>query len=326
VSSDITAVDSVLSSPEIQRGVHLSAATDGARLGIFHPTLTRLGWRVQDLRTGKLHRDNRSGEMTLQRAEALATFLEGRVGDESSSASPPPVPVSRPDDFPRLKVEPEGLLNSTFPQKNRIPANSRRRLLRLLAVATCLLACSALSFKLGMMVRFNGSLSGIRWSSLIDKKKPVVQKKEQIPEKKEPVVQAKQSGIPGAIAEPAKPAKEETESKQTEKSPPFKLRQLVDPYGCASSFEIVSATEEPLIIKRVIFNGEYVPRIGRKLFPAALESTIRATDDQYPVTLSIGESLVVVEFTLYGVHIAYGKHMLFVEIYTNRGNFRFDVE
>jgi len=113
------------------------------------------------------------------------------------------------------------------------------------------------------MVRFNGSLSGIRWSSLIDKKEPVVQRKEQIPDKKEPVVQKqepvvqkqepvvqkqeqvpekkgavvqkkeqvpekKEPGILEAIADPAKPAKEETESKQTEKSPPFKLRQLSD--------------------------------------------------------------------------------------------------
>ena len=62
----------------------MSASRGARHFGNFRPIRTRTGWLVEDFRTGKKYLDQHGGEMTIERAEALASFLDRRENRDSS--------------------------------------------------------------------------------------------------------------------------------------------------------------------------------------------------------------------------------------------------
>jgi hypothetical protein len=88
-------------------------------------------------------------------------------------------------------------------------------------------------------------------------------------------------------------------------------------------FRITSESVNPIIINRVVYNGEYDAKL-------AIPGQFRVyVDDgrQLPVKLTIGESVMIAKTALStqskGAH-NYRKEIIFIDIYTDVGKFRFD--
>lgn len=86
------------------------------------------------------------------------------------------------------------------------------------------------------------------------------------------------------------------------------------------AWEISNQQSSPLVINKVVLNGEYSCDV-------AWENPIRGgqygrdTNQCLPVTLTIGESELFFESN-WNDKLSYPKDIIFVDIYTNRGNFR----
>jgi len=86
------------------------------------------------------------------------------------------------------------------------------------------------------------------------------------------------------------------------------------------AWEISNQQPSPLVINKVILNGEYSCDIACQ-YPIGGGKYGRDTSQSLPVTLTIGESQLFFESN-FEDKFSYLKDVIFVDIYTNRGNFR----
>jgi len=89
--------------------------------------------------------------------------------------------------------------------------------------------------------------------------------------------------------------------------------------GTSSAYVITNVDESPLTISRVIYNGEHEAGLAWWW-----ETPHPEQRKKLPVTLSIGASQYFMKYTPWqGGPFNYPKGVVFIDIFTNRGNFRY---
>lgn len=105
----------------------------------------------------------------------------------------------------------------------------------------------------------------------------------------------------------------------------LELRVMGDSDLPCQAYLITNADSSPLTVKRVVYNGEFDAKRGQ---PTGLDGHYIENDPKgFPAVLTIGDVAYAVR-TLpgnFGVHRAdYPKRIIFIDVYTSRGMFRFD--
>jgi len=86
-------------------------------------------------------------------------------------------------------------------------------------------------------------------------------------------------------------------------------------------WEITNLWEDPVTIQRVAFNGEWdAPVAGAGIW---LPTGFKGVTDDYPQTLTIGESCLIFYKSMYANHRSYWKQIIYIDLYTDRGDFRY---
>ena len=95
--------------------------------------------------------------------------------------------------------------------------------------------------------------------------------------------------------------------------------------GTSSAYLITNEDESPLTITRVVYNGEHEAGLAWWWeFPHPEESKPISPRKKLPVTLTIGESQYFMKYTAwFGGKFNYRKNVVFIDIFTNRGDFRY---
>jgi hypothetical protein len=103
---------------------------------------------------------------------------------------------------------------------------------------------------------------------------------------------------------------------------PFDVRPLGQNMGGLSisrAWLLTSTEVDPLTINRVTLNGEYVAPIGKMMGTALFLDSNRS----FPVTLSVGDTLVIFEYHVNAVAQSYSKEVVFIDFDTSRGRIRY---
>lgn len=111
------------------------------------------------------------------------------------------------------------------------------------------------------------------------------------------------------------------------KSPFFSENKSVDPGfsitrrtfgGVSASWEIENEKSGSLVINSVVINGEFTAPLG-----VATSNWVKLDKSRsLPISLTIGDSADFVEWD-YETGTGYKKHVIFIDIDTNRGKFRY---
>jgi hypothetical protein len=105
--------------------------------------------------------------------------------------------------------------------------------------------------------------------------------------------------------------------------PGFSLKRAEEEFG--TGWEITNEEETPLTINMVAYNGEWKAYRGKKVL---ISITVDSPPPPYPVMLGIGASETFVHVGNSGMfagceRYSYDREVIFVDVYTDRGNFRF---
>ena len=91
--------------------------------------------------------------------------------------------------------------------------------------------------------------------------------------------------------------------------------------GTSAAYVVTNVDELPLTISRVVYNGEHEAGLAwwwEIPYPGS------ADGKKLPVTLTIGESQYFMKYTAWcGGKFNYRKQVVFIDIFTNRGDFRY---
>ena len=85
-------------------------------------------------------------------------------------------------------------------------------------------------------------------------------------------------------------------------------------------WEITNLRDDPVTIERVEFNGEWAAPIADSGWLPAMPND---PNGKYPVTLTIGGSYRVFYKSMYARDRSYSKQIIYIDLYTDRGNFRY---
>jgi len=94
-----------------------------------------------------------------------------------------------------------------------------------------------------------------------------------------------------------------------------------DGESTGNGWEIANTDPTPLVIYDVTLNGEYSAPLAFAPTPLSIEADRNRT---MPVTLTIGESAAFLKSTLADGNPEYWKDVVFVEVNTDRGKFKFN--
>lgn len=114
--------------------------------------------------------------------------------------------------------------------------------------------------------------------------------------------------------------------KSTSPEPDFSisLKRFGDYQIISHAYVITNESTEPLIVNKVTYNGEFTAKLG-DLDPAGW---IQHSDRLFPIVLTIGDNAYVIKSVpsrVAGIEQPdYAKTIIFIEVFTNRGMFKFD--
>jgi hypothetical protein len=92
-------------------------------------------------------------------------------------------------------------------------------------------------------------------------------------------------------------------------------------------FKITSESVGPIMINSVTYNGEYQAKLARHGMRADSYGVYLDPNYRLPVKLNIGESIIIARTAIVWPNIdpdAYQKAIIFIDVETNVGTFRFD--
>ena len=101
--------------------------------------------------------------------------------------------------------------------------------------------------------------------------------------------------------------------------PGFSVRLNEEGNYFLAAIVVTNEKQEPLRIDRVVYNGEHSALPGGDI-PYSISRTIKL-----PVTLSVGQDFPFFLYRFGGAPESYDKHLVFVDFYTDRGNFRYSM-
>ena len=102
--------------------------------------------------------------------------------------------------------------------------------------------------------------------------------------------------------------------------PGFSLREHHNPRATVC-WQITNTRDEPLTIHRVLFNAEWEPRIAERRGDGDDENWFPSRQ-LLPRTLTIGEWCLLF-WRSRDVDESYEKEVIYIDLYTDRGNFRY---